>query len=125
MICPGCQADIEPIVSMGNTGIVKVCPVAGCNQVIDSLAQPAPVYPQPQPQPGEGIATKRRTASKPAPFDVIKEAKRRRRYVSAEVKRLRKELKVAEREEAQLKRLLAAAEEKPEAKIRAIRSAAS
>lgn len=124
MHCPACAVDVNPIVTLGDhMGMVRLCP--RCNSTLEAInaSTPRNQAKQEEPHPVSQPAPKQqRRKQESQPFDVIKEAKRRKRFVSAEVKRLRKELKAAEREEAQLERLLAAADAKPEAKVKLIRA---
>lgn len=123
MHCQACAVDVAPMVTLGdNGGMVRMCP--RCNGVLEAIQADTPRNRAPEPvaQKPAPVAQPARKAATPASFDVIKEAKKRRKYISSEVRRLRKELKAAEKEEAQLKRLLAAADQKPEARVRLLRA---
>lgn len=94
------------------TGVVTRCPLPECGAVITDAQEPQ----EPTAPTAEAKAPKRsRTGSQdaPGPVNVLKLAKARRSYLVKEVRRLKRELKAAEKEEAQLSRLLNAADDKP------------
>lgn len=116
--CLACNREVTPVTEFTTSGLVKRCPYPDCGAPFsrvdtETTAEPVPAAP------------KRRTKKPNAAesFDVVKAARTRQKHLAREIKRMRKELRAAEKEEGQLSRLLAAADEKPAAKVRAIRDA--
>lgn len=131
-----CGSDAFESEMIPGMGVVRSCLGCGTKSVDGNVqAQPVgtleeksqtPQVPQAtQPQqsfrlePPQPKQPKRAVGPQPAeaPLDVIKLAKRRLRFVKAEIKRLRK----LEKEQAQLERILSAADGKPVAVVRELR----
>lgn len=102
-----------PVTSFGANGITRKCPTCGAflEEVIDEqlIHQPAQPAQPAQPQ----VKPKARPAAKVKKYNVVKEAKAQERFLAREIKRLKKDLKAAEKEHGELTRLLNAANEKP------------
>ena len=118
ILCPHCQHDVNPIKDFTPTGIVSRCPRVECAGQLGVAGQDVAQPDKPAPKP------KAKAPKANEPLNVLKAAKARKVFVSREAKRIRRELRALEKEEAQLTRLLAAASEpKPIAQVRAIKSA--
>lgn len=129
MHCANCDKEVAAVVTLSDSGhgMVRQCQI--CSSPLEHIDAATPRGPKPAPQPAaqpesRPESARRQPAKKtdPASFDVIKEAKKRRRYLVKEIRRLKKELKAAETEEAQLTRLLDAADGKTSAKVKLIRA---
>lgn len=119
--CTGCSETVRPVVSLdvvegGGTVVLHTCPKCGYTLGTADGEEPK----EPEARAKTQRATKARNASEP--LNVLKEAKKRLRFVRREEKRLAKEHAKFQKERQQLEKLLAAAET-PVAAVSPIRRA--
>lgn len=124
MICPSCDKEVRPMVTMGGYGEVeKICSSLGCGYVFERKSTAAPMG-EPAPVENRTLSVPKATAATGS-VNVIKLAKSRRAELRKSIRRLKKELKAAEKEEGELSRLLSAAQPKKPRKSADLRAVGS
>ena len=119
MSCPNCGSEAPLLHSISPTGMV-----ASCGQCAAVIAQPVQAEPAPIAK-AERNAKPAATGSQPLrPENVIRMAKDRARFLRRSITALERSLKADRRELEQLTRLLDAAEARPRAVVRPIRTTA-